>query len=113
MVPFFFTSRENVIRQKDQLTKWRGVCFILEQQAMGIFATRIAVPGSGGGRRTDDHVAKLFLSITNKVAESARMFVPGKTFRPGLIFIGKARNLPRAQCYKTFSFRNLRIFLIS
>jgi hypothetical protein len=39
-------------------------------------------------------VIKLFTSEIHKCSNSARVFVPGKLFQPGLMFVGKARNLP-------------------
>jgi hypothetical protein len=37
---------------------------------------------------------KLFTVVSYEFLEYARVFVPGKTFQPSLLFVGKARSTP-------------------
>ncbi len=43
------------------------------------------------------NVTKLFTSVIYEILLEAKAFVPGKPFQPSLIFVGKARSLPRVE----------------
>ncbi len=68
--------------------------------------------------KTGVNPVKLFVAVIYRFSLKARVFVPGKPFKPSQMFAGKARAYPlvehmkgkkfyrigtRAQCYKTFS----------
>ncbi len=42
-------------------------------------------------------VIKLFTAVSYKFLQKARAFAPGKPFQPSLMFVGKARSLPKSR----------------
>ncbi len=44
---------------------------------------------------TGPNVIDLFMSVIYKCSYQARALVPGKTFQPSLMFVGKAKSLPK------------------
>jgi hypothetical protein len=54
------------------------------------------------------NVIKPFAAVIYKCSQLARVSVPRKSFKPGLMFVSKII----AQCYKTFFVCSLRFFVI-
>jgi hypothetical protein len=69
-------------------------CFSHNSEKLELFG-RYLLPGT--------NVIKLFTAVIYKCLESARVFIPVRTFQPNILFAGKAWNLPLSVSLESFS----------